>query len=1739
MSKQFKMKMKRWIATILIICMLPIVDYVDVFANPETVTMPEQVANPLSPVSSDDFKEQTVSVNEEETISVNAGEGISDDNLESTTVSVNAMVSEDKKFALSWIPSTVSDCVYQVYRNDELVAEGIATEYKEENIIWGNDYTYQIKVKAKTGEIIGTSEPETYSTVEKLSTVYYDQIDKNTIIGSIDIRYGGTLYISSSKIVVLNGIYMEGYIQYTNSTIDCGGDFVVSENSLISDDYNQYLTDVANASENGQVVERKWSHIITYSDVIWNSSQSEYMGNTSFELKGNYTNTVSTNCIKPYSLVFSGTKKQEVVLNGSEMYINMLVLRNQSLEGINTEDMISFENLVNENSKISEVGKELAISDNNVLTQDVTIEGDYHLYGGRLDLNGHVLQIKGNFYQEGGNVIVNNGKLLVGEDYRIQNVKKDGSFSKSYGALYMNQESDYVSVGKNFVCNFQTNHFTNEPAKEEFTKGILEIKGDFIDESNSDMKNHRSFHSSGTHKIILSGDAGQKFVGILSKSNENGEVVINDTKINAVEIKNNSMDGAEFINHPLICEQFNTNNCKTSGLIGVGSTTSLSGNEVCGLYLYDSYLFPENISVIKGNIEVGNQEQSTEKSDKQIIVTHDVLIDGNVNSEISANAVELTISGNVSSRSIHMKQGSKIKITGNCILEDSYQDALQMISKEDYLLVNGDFTNDSSVSGYHYENGTIEVKGNIVLNPQMSEETKIGKYIMSGDSLQTICAGTMKESNFYFKSLELKNTSTEGIFLKSIIHAENFVNTDTKLSYEENSGNEGLVAGWKLEKDEVIEGDLLLGSGTLDLNGKKLTIKGNFIQSAGELFINSGLLEVYGDYRIQNQYKDEQDTIYGPSIGTLKMLNEKDTIFVKGNFYDESMFGDTTQLTNGTLEVTGNYSNLTKAKIAPKNLILSGADTQTVTGFVNNLDAKYETSSRTIKFIDKPLISGLIVMNGNYTLGNIKITETTKFQNNVYPGMIFVDEKKGSIPNESVISGLYINSESTISGNFVVKGTIENKGKATILGTVVADEINVENILVIFGDVSVKNRYTQNKEMDVYGKFTNYATSGWNYVGSKTTIYGNYVGKENLSFNSDAPIIMKSGSLIAEKNLTSNSYISMSNPKDKITVKGDFGYFNTDAQNFSDGILELKGEVNFNSIRSVGNHKIILSGDHYQKVSGGYQSFCNYLEINNTSTEGVCFENIVRTKSPIVLKNGKVKYGSVEGNMGYTLSENTVIKDSFVLQEGVLDLNGHTLTVEGDFTQNSGTIFVNGGELIVKGDFDQARGYAVYSNSGNGILKMINPKDKVLIYGTVYLDFFRENSEQDLTAGTLNLYGNSLSFYNYRTSGNHTTAIIKDFSKNNGNYIQNAYFNTENCYIKRLQLEKNMDSTYYYFSKDKNTIAEEIIYGEWSSALPTAITSISAYEITASTVTFSFSGATDDLGIDHYEIYRDGVKIGNTKLQEYKDTGLNAYRVYRYTVFACDDSGNVAPSSPSLKIRTSVDIESPQQVENIWVSDITGSRISLEWSYALDNVRVVSYDLYRNGVLLKANVPSREKANGSPLNSIYTDLTVEKNKTYNYMVIAKDQSGNQSEGSNIVAAELAMPEMTSIRPNDKAIIGGKNATLIVCYLREFGGGKYVKAEYRTNQKQTWTKLKEQFIRYPHQEAYYKEICDWNIQAITSANVEVRYTITDKDKNSTSRIVSYQIDKTPPEVPVSANTIYTKSNINISWKTKMK
>ena len=141
-----------------------------------------------------------------------------------------------------------------------------------------------------------------------------------------------------------------------------------------------------------------------------------------------------------------------------------------------------------------------------------------------------------------------------------------------------------------------------------------------------------------------------------------------------------------------------------------------------------------------------------------------------------------------------------------------------MTNENDFVKVNGNFTTDAYYSHEGYlTNGILEVKGNFtqLRNNENFYATNGHKVILSGDEKQTI---SLINANARFATLEITNTSDDGVYVTSYFNADSIIDDNKKLSFAN-----GKKTGWKLEKDETVEGfDLIYD--TLDLNGHTLTV---------------------------------------------------------------------------------------------------------------------------------------------------------------------------------------------------------------------------------------------------------------------------------------------------------------------------------------------------------------------------------------------------------------------------------------------------------------------------------------------------------------------------------------------------------------------------------------------------------------------------------------------------------------------------------------------------------------------------------------------------------------------------------------------------------------------------------------------------------------------------------------------------------------------------------------------------
>ena len=185
--------------------------------------------------------------------------------------------------------------------------------------------------------------------------------------------------------------------------------------------------------------------------------------------------------------------------------------------------------------------------------------------------------------------------------------------------------------------------------------------------------------------------------------------------------------------------------------------------------------------------------------------------------------------------------------------------------------------------------------------------------------------------------------------------------------------------------------------------------------------------------------------------------------------------------------------------------------------------------------------------------------------------------------------------------------------------------------------------------------------------------------------------------------------------------------------------------------------------------------------------------------------------------------------------------------------------------------------------------------------------------------------------------------------------------------------------------------------------VPTAPT-LSANNTTSTKTTLSWTGATDNVAVASYDIYKDGTLVANSTTSPYTVTGLSASTSYVFTVKAKDASNNISVSSNAVTVTTlAPDTEAPT-APSLSASGTTNVSTTLTFTGATDNIGVTAYEIYKDGALIAT-------VNNSP----YTVNGLSASTTYIFTVKAKDDAGNVSLLSNAVSVStLAAPAATEL-----------------------------------------------------------------------------------------------------------------------------
>ncbi|RMZ60119.1 T9SS C-terminal target domain-containing protein [Chryseobacterium nematophagum] len=103
---------------------------------------------------------------------------------------------------------------------------------------------------------------------------------------------------------------------------------------------------------------------------------------------------------------------------------------------------------------------------------------------------------------------------------------------------------------------------------------------------------------------------------------------------------------------------------------------------------------------------------------------------------------------------------------------------------------------------------------------------------------------------------------------------------------------------------------------------------------------------------------------------------------------------------------------------------------------------------------------------------------------------------------------------------------------------------------------------------------------------------------------------------------------------------------------------------------------------------------------------------------------------------------------------------------------------------------------------------------------------------------------------------------------------------------------------------DVNNANITVNAGSGGDVTPPTAPTLTASGTTSTTTNLSWSGATDNVGVTGYDIYRGATLIGSTALTTSTVTGLTPATAYTFTVKSKDAAGNVSPSSNTVNVTT-------------------------------------------------------------------------------------------------------------------------------------------------------------------------------------------------------------------------------------------
>ncbi|MBE5808905.1 MAG: hypothetical protein E7317_11275, partial [Clostridiales bacterium] len=515
---------------------------------------------------------------------------------------------------------------------------------------------------------------------------------------------------------------------------------------------------------------------------------------------------------------------------------------------------------------------------------------------------------------------------------------------------------------------------------------------------------------------------------------------------------------------------------------------------------------------------------------------------------------------------------------------------------------------------------------------------------------------------------------------------------------------------------DVTVNNLQIAHGTLNLDGKTLTVNGDLLVSGGTLMIGSGKLIVKGDLRLQGHVSGTSS--YGDSTGALNMTNGDGVIEIDGDMIVQSS-STSHNISAGTILLKGNFYQYDPGEGAHFNtgssmaLTMDGDHTHTMyfadaannaIGWLNMLGPVTVTSDGCFGKID---------MNGRKFVINGTLTSTDRVDMQDYDQLVDVYTYDG--------------------------------GDVTLTGDVSYDSDRQSRALVLGGyTMTVNGDFICRSDVDIDGG-TLKVTGTLYQQGGTIALNGGTLNVEGSYYQ-----VGSDSNFEREEYTYASAYLIMSNANDIVKVGGNFieaaSTYNYANNNLTAGVMYIGG--NFRQVTGntgyYGSSNFSASGSHKVVFNGsGTQS----IQFSSNSSG---FNVVQFTNKNIELKGNYLRGFTLEQDINLTLSTDTI---NFA---GTMDVNGHSLgisTISGDMTISGGTFVGTGLSLTITGNF--ANGTTINMDASrltvNGNMTSTGDMD---LYGstlTVKKTLYQQGGVITVNGGTLNVGG---SYYQVGSDSN-------------------------------------------------------------------------------------------------------------------------------------------------------------------------------------------------------------------------------------------------------------------------------------------------------------------------------------------------------------------------------------------------